>query len=76
MDFAPASMMRLVEPAMGPGNQFQCGAVARDRATHVIESSPDYVNWSPIVTNEQNACPFIDPSPATGFLNYRMRQLP
>jgi hypothetical protein len=76
INFAPASMMRLLAPEMGPGPRFQCHAIARDQATYAMEVSTDYTDWFPISTNTGNTCAFTDPSPTVGALNYRMRQLP
>ena len=76
IDFTPASVMRLANPQMLPGNNFKFRATATEHATYVIEYSSDLAHWSPFATNSLYSVDITNSVPGVNLRTYRMREIP
>jgi hypothetical protein len=76
MNFSPASVMKLSQPQMLPGNAFKFRVSATEGATYVVDYSDDFTAWTPLLTNSLSSLGITNSVPGANQRFYRMRQVP
>ena len=74
-NFLPATTLQL-NPPVANGSQMQMQLSASGGANCVLESTTNFVTWTPVFTNYVGAVNFNAPANSSPELFYRMRQIP